>query len=704
MSASLPGGGSGDPAGTDALHFRRLADLSPAILWTTSPEGLCTFLSRRWCEITGRPAESGLGSGWLDAVHPEDRAHAAAVFRDALARREPYGIDFRLRGADDACTWVLAAARPCFDDEGAFTGFAGTMFDITDRKRAEIALRRTEQTARFLANASVALAGIAESRAVLRKVASLAVPLFADWCAVDVVHDDGALERLSVVHSDPNKARLVHEIARTLLPHERLAAARVVRTGQPELAEQVPPLDQWIGDEDLRRRLQEVGLASYLCVPVRVRGRTVATLTFVLGAAERLYGPGDLRVAEDLAYRTSIAMENAELYHTALEADRRKDEFLATLSHELRTPLNAIVGWAHILRDTAADAQTVRKAADTIFRSAQLQTQLISDILDVSSITAGKLRLDVRPVQLHAVIEAALDTVRPAAAGRGVNLEAVLDPGAGPVSGDADRLQQVMWNLLSNAIKFAPAKTGRVHVLLEAFNSHVRMTVEDNGPGIAEEFLPHVFERFRQADSSSSRSHQGLGLGLAIVKHLVELHGGTVRVRNRTGQPGAVFIVDLPRRSVTEASPAVVVERHPRAEEPLWLESAPSLQGVQVLVIDDHEDARELIKVVLERCGASVETAATVADALAAVRARRPHVVLADIEMPEENGYDFIRRLRACTPELGGLTPTVALTAYATAQDRVNALRAGFQMHVTKPVQPAELVAVVFSLARRGTV
>jgi PAS domain S-box-containing protein len=701
---SLKGGGSGDPAGTDAVHFRVLADRAPAILWRTGPDGDCTFLSRRWCEVTGRPAESGLGNGWLDAVHPEDREHASAVFRDALARREPYGTDFRLRAADEAYTWVLVAARPCFEDDGTFAGFVGAVFDITDRKRAEIALRRTEQTARFLANASVALAGIAESRAVLRKVASLAVPLFADWCAVDVVRDDGGLERLSVVHSDPSRARLVHEIARTLLPHETLAAARVLRTGQPELVEEVPPLDEWIGDQDLRHRLQEVGLASYLCVPVQVRGRTMATLTFVIGSAERRYGPGDLRVAEDLAYRTSLAMENAELYHAALEADRRKDEFLATLSHELRTPLNAIVGWAHILRDTAADAQTVRKAADTIFRSAQLQTQLISDILDVSRIIAGKLRLDVRPVQLHAVVEAAVDTVRPAALGREVHLEAVLDPGAGPVSGDAERLQQVVWNLLSNAIKFAPAKTGRVHVRLEAVNSHVRITVEDNGPGIAEEFLPYVFERFRQADSSSSRRHQGLGLGLAIVKNLVELHGGTVRVENRAGKSGAVFSVDLPRRSVAASGPAVAVERHPRAEEPLWLDSAPSLQGLQLLVIDDHEDARDLLKVVLERCGASVDTAETVAAALAAVKERRPDVVLADIEMPEENGYDFIRQLRALPPELGGLTPTVALTAYATAQDRVNALRAGFQMHVTKPVQPAELAAVVFSLARRGGV
>ncbi|HET8646913.1 MAG TPA: hybrid sensor histidine kinase/response regulator, partial [Vicinamibacteria bacterium] len=393
-------------------------------------------------------------------------------------------------------------------------------------------------------------------------------------------------------------------------------------------------------------------------------------------------------------------IENAELYQAAVEADRRKDDFLATLSHELRTPLNAIVGWTHILRDAPEDPAVVRKAADTIYRNAQLQTQLIADILDVSRIIAGKLRLDVRPVQLAAVVEAALDTVRPAAQARGVRLEAVLDPEAGPVSGDPERLQQVAWNLLSNAVRFVPAKTGRVHVRLEAVNSHVRLTVEDNGPGIDPVFLPHVFERFRQADSSASRSHPGLGLGLAIVRHLVELHGGVARADNRRDHPGAIFTVELPRRSVA-AAPALVIERNPRAEQPVWLESAAPLQGVRIVVVDDHEDARELVKAVLERCGGQVHAVDSVPAALAAVQGDRPDVLLADIEMPGQSGYDLIRQVRSLPPELGGLTPAAALTAYAGAQDRVNALRAGFQIHVPKPVQPAELAAVVASLARK---
>jgi CheY-like chemotaxis protein len=418
---------------------------------------------------------------------------------------------------------------------------------------------------------------------------------------------------------------------------------------------------------------------------------------------DRRYESGDLRLAEDLALRAAAAVENAELYRVAVEADRRKDEFLAVLSHELRTPLNAIVGWAHILRESAATPEITRKAVEAIHRNAHIQTQLIADILDISRIVAGKLRLDVRPMELAAVVDAAVDTLRPAATAKCVSLEAVLDPGAGPISGDASRLQQVVWNLLSNAIRFVGEKVGRVEVRLEAVGSHVRLTVEDNGPGIDPELLPYIFERFRQADSSATRPHQGLGLGLAIVRHLVELHGGTVRAENRDGPPGAVFTVDLPRRSVAAAAGSPHdAERHPLEEEPLWLDSAPSLAGLSVLAVDDHEDARDLLRTVLERCGAAVRVAASAREALHAVSIEPPDVVLTDIEMPGEDGYDLVRALRALPPDRGGLTPVVALTAYATAHDRVRVLRAGFQMQIPKPVQPAELAEVVANLARRG--
>jgi PAS domain S-box-containing protein len=695
-------------ASEDTRRFLAIAESAPAILWIVDPEGQCTFFSRRWQELTAQPLEAALGAGWAEMVHADDRHHALEVLRTATQRKEAFSVDYRLQ-SEGGHRWVIAAGRPHYGEGGEFLGLVGAVIDIDDRKRMEVALRRTQQAARFLANVSVALSDMTDARSVLRQTAGLAVPFFADWCAVDLVNEGGALERLVVVHSEPRKAPLAYEITRRWLPDpsDDTGPGKVARTGEPELVEDLsdPALVSWARDDDHREALRGVGLSSYVCVPVRWRQQTRATLTFV-AASERRYGPNELRLAEDLAHRASVAVQNAELYRMAVDADRRKDEFLAVLSHELRTPLNAIVGWSHVLRDAflnphkALSAETVSKAIDTIHRNAQIQNQLIADILDISRIVAGKLRLDVRPVELPAVIEAALDTLRPAASAKQIRVESVLDPQAGPISGDASRLQQVVWNLLSNAIRFVPTKVGRVQVRLEAVNSHVRLTVEDNGPGVDPAFLPHIFDRFRQADSSSSRTHQGLGLGLAIVRQLVELHGGTVRAANREGATGAAFIVELPRRSV--AAVAELPDRHPRAEEPLWLESAPSLQGRRILVVDDQEDARTMLKEVLERCGAAVLLAGSAAEGLSVAQAERPDLLLTDIEMPERSGYDLLQDLRALPAEAGGRTPAVALTAYATAHDRVRVLKAGFQMHIAKPVQPAELVAVVASLTRRG--
>jgi signal transduction histidine kinase/ActR/RegA family two-component response regulator len=427
-----------------------------------------------------------------------------------------------------------------------------------------------------------------------------------------------------------------------------------------------------------------------------------AALTFVSG--ERRYEASDLRVAEDMAQRTAVAIENAELYQAALEADRRKDDFLAMLSHELRTPLNAIVGWSHVLREGNASPETVRKGMETIHRNAQIQTQLISDILDISRIVAGKLRLDVRAIELPAVIEAALDTLKPAAEAKQVRVGMRLDPQARSFVGDADRLQQVVWNLVSNAIKFVPEKVGLVEVRLEDGEQRVRLIVEDNGPGIDPAFLPHVFERFRQAESSDSRRYQGLGLGLAIVRQLVELHGGTVRVENREEPTGAIFSVELPRRTaLAKVGLSEIAERRRRADEQAaWLDKAPSLLGVRVLVVDDQADARELLKLVLERCGAQVTLASSTAEALAIVRGERLDLVLSDLEMPEESGYELLRQLRALPADRGGRTPAVALTAYASPHDRMKVLQAGFETHVPKPVEPAELATVVASVARKN--
>ena len=401
-----------------------------------------------------------------------------------------------------------------------------------------------------------------------------------------------------------------------------------------------------------------------------------------------------LRQAEkhrtELLERERIARTGAE------EANRLKDEFLATLSHELRSPLNAIVAWSHILCQPDLDSATAGRAAQAIDRNARAQAQLVADILDVSRIITGKFRMSLSPVRLLDVIESAADTVRPAARARDIRLELAIDPAVGPVLGDASRLQQVVWNLLSNATKFAPTG-GRVQVRLEEAGSCVELSVTDDGPGIDPAFLPYVFDRFRQADSSSTRRHGGLGLGLAIVRHLVELHGGTVEARNREDRPGAVLIIRLPRQQAASAdgSPA---EHVPLSARERWARPAPSLQGVSVLVVDDEADTREAMAIGLGRCGARVTTASSASEAMGALGRERPQVLVADIGMAGEDGYALLKKVRALPSERGGATPAIALTGYASQQDRMDALQGGFQMHVSKPVTPAELAAAVASL------
>jgi PAS domain S-box-containing protein len=392
-----------------------------------------------------------------------------------------------------------------------------------------------------------------------------------------------------------------------------------------------------------------------------------------------------------LLERERIARTRAE------EANRLKDEFLATLSHELRSPLNAIVAWSHILCAPGLDPVTAGRAVQAIDRNARAQTQLVADILDVSRIVTGKFRMSLGPVRLSDVIESAADTVRPAARARDIRLELAIDPAAGPVLGDASRLQQVMWNLLSNAIRFAPVG-GRVQVRVEDAGSCIELSVTDDGPGIDPAFLPHVFDSFRQADSSSTRRHAGLGLGLAIVRHLVELHGGTVEARNREDRPGAALIVRLPRQQGASADSASTEQSAPPTARENRARPAPSLKDVSVLVVDDDDDTREAMAIGLGRHGARVATASSASEALNAIARERPQALVADIGMAGEDGYALLQKVRALPSERGGATPAIALTGYASQRDRADALRAGFQMHVSKPVTPAELAAALASL------
>ncbi|HEX7706843.1 MAG TPA: ATP-binding protein [Thermoanaerobaculia bacterium] len=399
---------------------------------------------------------------------------------------------------------------------------------------------------------------------------------------------------------------------------------------------------------------------------------------------------------------TSLAAKldatRAELQHAlsaAETASRARDEFLATVSHELRTPLTSIIGWIQLLR-LERDEAALAEGLDTIDRNARAQSRLIEDILDFSRINAGKLRLSVRPLDLADVIAEAIDIVRPAADAKGVRIDRVLDSEAGLVSGDGDRLQQVIWNLLSNAVKFTP-RGGKVQVRLERITSHCELTVSDTGQGISPKFLPFVFDRFSQADSSSARAHAGLGLGLGIVRHLVELHGGTVQAFSRGEGQGAMFAVRLPLLVAHDRAADEVV----RIELPAvrtFEQVFADLTGVSVLVVEDNDDSRKLLETILTRSGAVVQAAESVATALRMLAGEWPDIVISDIEMPGEDGYSLIRKIRLQEPP-SQRVPAIALTAYTRSADRVRALAAGFQTHMSKPVEPAELVAAVKSLS-----
>lgn len=396
---------------------------------------------------------------------------------------------------------------------------------------------------------------------------------------------------------------------------------------------------------------------------------------------------------------TDLKRIEAELHR----ASRLKDEFLATVSHELRTPLNAMLGWARMLRGGRLDDQTTTRALETIERNAKSQAQIIEDLLDVSRIITGQLRLDVTAVELGQVIEPAIDSLRPAIEAKNIRLQTVLDSQSGPVLGDAGRLQQVVWNLLSNAVKFTP-KGGRIQVSLGRVNSQVEIVVSDTGPGISPEFLPFVFDRFRQADSTMTRVHGGLGLGLSIVRHLVELHGGTVSAYNNAESSGTTFRVKLPlliaRGNSRFAAPDQQLAKDD-IEARAMLEMS-SLTGIRLLVVDDDSDARELLASMLGHSGAEVTTVGSTDEAMEAFSATRPDVLISDIEMPGRDGYELIKEIRRIESESGGWIPAIALTAHARTEDRLRALSAGYQSHIAKPVEPAELVAAVASLARRN--
>jgi signal transduction histidine kinase len=474
-----------------------------------------------------------------------------------------------------------------------------------------------------------------------------------------------------------------------------LGIHEVLRTGAPILVTEVT-------DEMLESRarspehfagLKELGVRSYMSVPLRAHNRTLGVLSFVAGESGRRYDALDLQFAQDLAARVAMAVENARAYAQTLRANRLKDEFLATLSHELRTPLNAILGYARMLKSGMVNPARLPRAVEIIHKNSVALTKIVEDVLDVSRIVSGKMRLKTQTLDLAPVVAASVETVQPAAEAKGIALHAVVEPGPAQVIGDPDRLQQVMWNILSNAVKFT-SNGGTVSVRLEPGDAHVDLVVADTGVGIAPAFLPHIFERFRQGDSRFAREFGGLGLGLAIARHIVEMHGGTIQASSEGPGRGSTFRVRLP------ATQAVKVAMEPHSVQH-HRPAGHRLDGVRVLVVDDDADALSMVRELLETEGASVTTALSAGEALALIEQAHPDLLLSDIGMPAMDGFELIRRVRELPPSIRHV-PAAALTAYAQPEDRTRALRSGFQAHLAKPIDPGELLTAVEMLARRN--
>ena len=699
---------------TSEEQLRCITDAAPALISYVDATGRYRFMNQQYevwfghrrDELIGRHMRETLGEPAWERIRP---------FVESALAGESVHWETEVPYRNAGNRFVHASYIPDRGPDGSVRGFYVLVSDISERRRAEEALREETRVLELLNDTGTAIAGELDLRALVQKVTDAATALSGARFGAffyNVVDERGESFALYALSGGPREAFERFGMPRnTPIFDPTFRGHGVIRSDDITADPRYGRLPPHHGMPD-----GHLSVRSYLAMPVKSRTGEVIGGLFFGHPEPGMFTARSERLIGAVAAQAGIAMDNARLYQAAqraaeertalLESERTarnaaermsemKDEFLATLSHELRTPLNAIVGWAHVLRQGTKDAADLAKGLDTIERNARMQAQLIEDLLDMSRITSGKMRLEVQTIQPLGFVQAALDTVRPAAEAKSIRLDTVLDPAAGPISGDPSRLQQVVWNLLSNAIKFTP-RGGRVQVVLKRVASHVEIVVADSGAGIRPEFIAHLFERFRQADATTTRKHGGLGLGLSIVKTLLELHGGTVQVTSPGEGQGTTVTVHLPvlaaRRGAEDTSGTTL---------PSLSRVEADLRGIKVLVVDDQEEARELIRRLLEDCGATVVTAGSAAEALALVERERPDLLVSDIGMPEADGFELLRRVRALGAERGGRMPAIALTAFARSEDRTRALRAGFLVHVAKPVDPAELVATVATVTGR---
>jgi PAS domain S-box-containing protein len=635
-------------------------------------------------ELHGLPAGSApLGaSEYPRLVHPEDRDRVLQAVRDTIAGQGPQQLEYRVLWPGGSVRWLEARSKLFADARGEPWAVAGVCMDITRRKRIETDLR-------FLAQASAELASLRDYQTTLDKIAHLAVPEFADWCMVDVLGDQGSLERVAVAHSDPQREHLARELHRRFPPDpSRIAGAgplNILRTGQseriPEITEDL--LQQAVSQSDYLHALRALGVHSYIGVPLAARGKILGVITFVTGESHRRYSRRDLALAEDLARRAAVAVENAMLLRALQESDRAKDVFLATLAHELRNPLAPVWNGLTIISRAPHDTARVMQVAGMIERQVGQLARLVDDLLDVSRITTGKIELKKAHGDLGALLRSAVETSRPHIEAARHGLSVVLPNEPLDIEGDPVRLAQVFANLLNNASKYT-RPGGQIEVIVETEPDWLVVRVRDTGEGIPPEMLGKVFGLFTQVTHPADRHQGGLGIGLSLVEGLVHLHGGTVQARSAGLGHGSEFVVRLPRLRREELPQDVADED----TSPTPLEArAPA--APRILVVDDNVDGAATLAELLQMMGCHVRVANDGITALAMVAETAPDVVLLDIGLPDLNGYEVARRVRAMT---GVRQPRlIALTGWGQEQDKRLAAQAGFDDHWTKPVDPSRL-------------
>jgi PAS domain S-box-containing protein len=657
------------------LHLAAIVESSDDAIISESLDGIITSWNLGAQRLFGYTAPEIVGKPLALLVppdHPDEvpgllerikRGERIEHFQTVRLRKDGSGVD------------VSLTLSPVRNAEGRIVGASKIARDITASKRHEASLR-------FLAEASKVLSELLDVHSTLQKVASIAVPHFADWCAVDLLEADGSLHRLAVAHVDPARIKLAHELQQRYPPHPDSphGLPQVLRTGQSDMMSDIPDelLVRGARDEEHLRLLRELGLKSYMCVPLKGRWQMLGGVTFVSAESGRHYTGEDLAFAEELARRAAIAIENAQLYAELRRADRLKDEFLAMLAHELRNPLTPVRNALHIMKQPGVNGEILQRVRDMAERQVQYMARLLDDLLDMARISRGRIELRKEVVDVAAVVGSTVEAVRPLIEERRHEFTVSLPAGPLRVQADPMRLEQVLTNLLNNAAKYTDPG-GHVRLSAEMEGSEVVLRVRDSGIGIAPDMLPRIFDLFVQAERHLDRSQGGVGIGLTLVKRLVELHGGRVEAHSAGPGQGSEFVVRLPAAS----------ERGERGEGAAAGSEAPRVPRRRVLVVDDNPDAADSFALLLRLAGQDVRTAYDGPSALARAEEFRPELVFLDIGMPGMDGYELARRLRA-HPDLEGVG-LVALTGWGQEEDRRRSQEAGFDRHLVKPVEPKML-------------